>query len=461
MSNWCVLAMSRALVTISSTGPARRRRRARERRPALLAPATGAGAAVSGARRGAEGRRGATAGVDVGQGLLRPGGGRQHRPKSKRRARRKSLRHGGPRPLVSGNSPRPTPTFMVAALFPTNFVKAHFQKIPRDLRPMLPRQAGSSGSHASSTAPRGAPARSDRVPPQRADALAHPPQVPGPRATGLKSRAVVGDPDAQRSPGADAIAQETSMRTWPAPEWRSALVRPFLRDAIGGERGRFVRARDRRRRAPTATGDGCRASWAASAASAPGKARILQRGGSQPGQDAAIDLLQGGDLRVDAGAVGLDPAEPAAAPQSPDAGANGEEKWPDLVVQVAGDVAALILLHIDHAPQQAMIFAVEPSEARRQGVDALGDGVELGRAAARNAQDSIAAFQARQALGQRGHRRQRVRDHDQGRGRRTPTRPGEPPSVKATISSQISAISSAGFAAISSAPLSRRTSRSA
>ena len=88
-------------------------------------------------------------------------------------------------------------------------------------------------------------------------------------------------------------------------------------------------------------------------------------------------------------------------------------------MQIAGDIAALVLLNMDHAPQQPVVLLVEPRETRRQRVDPVGDGDELGRAAAGNAGGALAPLQPGEPLGQRrnGRQRARHRDEDQSEGR--------------------------------------------
>ncbi len=249
---------------------------------------------------------------------------------------------------------------------------------------------------------------------QRADALAHAAQAEPLAPAGLQPLAVVGDADAKLVRRLDRDGDRHMIGAGVAQRVGQSL----LRDPIGGERGLFVQGgsgdierhlNSRMALAPARRQHGERA----------GEAKLLQRGGAQSRQNAAVDLLQRGDLRVDPGAVRLEPIARGLAPQGADAGADREQKRADFVVQIARDVAALVLLHMDHASQQPVMLVVEPREARRQRVDPVGDGDKFRRAAARNAQGALAPLQPGEALGQRRDRRQRARhrDEDQSEGR--------------------------------------------
>ena len=78
-------------------------------------------------------------------------------------------------------------------------------------------------------------------------------------------------------------------------------------------------------------------------------------------------------------------------------------------MQVARDVFALFVLHMDHAPHEPAIFFVEPLQRRRQRVDPFGDDDELRRAIGGNAHRMFAALETLQALRERRDRTQRSR----------------------------------------------------
>ena len=129
-----------------------------------------------------------------------------------------------------------------------------------------------------------------------------------------------------------------------------------------------------------------------------GKSHLLERGGTQPPENAPVDLLQGGDLRIDARAIvgetrGVGARSGGAARQRADAGADSEEEGTDLVMQVARDILALFVLHMNHAPHQPAIFFVELLQRRGQRIDPLRDDDEFRRAVGGNAHRMFAAFQ--------------------------------------------------------------------
>ena len=150
---------------------------------------------------------------------------------------------------------------------------------------------------------------------------------------------------------------------------------------------------------------------ASNASASPISSRAAGR--SRP-ENAPVDLLQSGDLRVDAGAIFGEPGRVCArrgrpARQCANAGAHSEQKGADLVMQVAGDVFALFVLHMDHAPHEPAIFFVEPLQRCRQRVDSFGDDDEFRRAVGGNAHRMFAALQTLQALRERRDRTQRSR----------------------------------------------------
>ncbi len=141
----------------------------------------------------------------------------------------------------------------------------------------------------------------------------------------------------------------------------------LLRDAIGGERDRFVQLRAGGARIQFDRDLGCGSRQpCASASNAPARPISSSAAGRSRPRMRRLTCCNAASLFVDAPTIRRERGRVRRlAGQRPDAGADGEQKGADLVMEVAGDVAPLLVLHVDHAPREPAVLVVEPFAASR------------------------------------------------------------------------------------------------